>query len=70
VKVSPDGRVISEADWAKNCDDWLPSDEDRNFVLSLMTKPIVESGKFASWVAPPSRGIDGHPLDFDYVRFN
>jgi len=35
-----------------------------------MTKPIVEPGKFANWVAPPSRGIDGHPLDFNYVRFN
>ena len=70
VKISPDGKVITEAEWTKNVNDWLPSQEDRLFVLSLMTKPITEPGKFANWVAPPSRGIDGHPLDFDYVRFN
>ena len=70
IKVSPEGKVISEADWTKHSGEWLPSEEDRNFVLSLMTKPIVEPGKFANWVAPPSRGIDGHKLDFDYVRFN
>lgn len=70
VKVSPDGKVITEAEWNKNVNSWLPSQEDRLFVLSLMTKPITEPGKFANWVAPPSRGIDGHPLDFDYVRFN
>jgi benzoyl-CoA 2,3-dioxygenase component B len=27
VKVSPDGRVVSEAEWAANVDQWLPSDE-------------------------------------------
>jgi len=70
VKVSPDGKIISEAEWTKHQKDWLPSQEDRLFVHSLMTKPIVEPGKFANWVAPPSRGIDGHPLDFQYVRFN
>ena len=70
VKVAPDGKIISEAKWAKHQNDWLPSQEDRLFVHSLMTKPIVEPGKFANWVAPPSRGIDGHALDFQYVRFN
>ena len=70
IKVSPDGQVIGEAEWTKGSKDWLPTEQDRAFVCSLMTKPITEPGKFASWVAPPSRGIDGHPLDFDYVRFN
>ena len=70
MKVSPDGKVISEAEWTKHSSDWLPSEQDRLFVLSLMTKPITEPGKFANWVAPPGRGIDGHPLDFDYVQFN
>jgi benzoyl-CoA 2,3-dioxygenase component B len=70
IKVSPDGKVISEAEWTKHSSEWLPSEEDRTFVLSLMTNAIIEPGKFANWVAPPSRGIDGHPLDFEYVRFH
>ena len=30
--------------------------------------PVVERGRFASWIAPPARGINGHPIDFEYVR--
>jgi len=26
--------------------------------------------KFASWIAPPARGINNQPADFEYVRFN
>ena len=48
----------------------MPTEEDRNFVLSLMTRPVHEPGKFAAWVAPPGRGIDGKPLDFEYGRFS
>lgn len=70
VKVSPDGKVITEAEWTRNVNDWLPSEDDRTFVKSLMTNAVTEPGKFANWVAPPGRGIDGHPLDFQYVRFN
>ena len=33
----------------------------------LMTK-VVEPGKMASWIAPPTRGIDNHAIDFEYVR--
>jgi benzoyl-CoA 2,3-dioxygenase component B len=68
VKVSPDGRVVSEAEWAANVDKWLPSAEDRAFVASLMGR-CVEPGKFANWIAPPVMGINRQPVDFDYVRF-
>ncbi len=67
--ISPDGNVVSKEEWDKNVDNWLPSDEDRAFVISLQ-KACIEPGKIASWVAPPSRGIDGHPFDYEYVRFN
>jgi benzoyl-CoA 2,3-dioxygenase component B len=69
VKVSPDGRVISEAEWAAKKDQWLPSGGDRAFVASLMGR-VVEPGKFANWIAPPVMGINRQPVDFDYVRFN
>jgi benzoyl-CoA 2,3-dioxygenase component B len=34
AKVSPDGRVLGEAEWAAKKDEWLPSDTDRAFVGS------------------------------------
>ncbi len=69
IKVAPDGRVVSEAEWAANVRDWLPSDEDRAFVASLMGR-VVEPGKFAGWIAPPTAGINKQPVNFEYVRFN
>jgi benzoyl-CoA 2,3-dioxygenase component B len=69
VRASPDGRVVSEAEWQQRRNEWLPSDEDRAFVASLMGR-VVEPGKFAHWIAPPSVGINRQPIDFEYVRFN
>ncbi len=69
VKVSPDGRVVSEAEWKAKVDDWLPSASDRAYVASLMGR-VVEPGKFANWIAPPVMGINRQPVNFDYVRFN
>ena len=69
LKVAPDGRVVSDAEWNANRDNWLPSDGDRAFVASLMGR-VVEPGKFANWIAPPVMGINRQPVDFEYVRFN
>jgi len=69
LRVSPDGRLLSEAEWQAQRDEWLPTREDEAFVASLM-KPVVEPGKFAHWIAPPARGINGQPLDFEYVRLD
>jgi benzoyl-CoA 2,3-dioxygenase component B len=68
VKVSPEGQVISEAEWNAKVDDWLPSGSDRAFVASLMGR-VVEPGKFANWIAPPVMGINRQPVDFEYIRF-
>jgi benzoyl-CoA 2,3-epoxidase subunit B len=67
ARVSPDGRVVSQAEWDARQSDWLPMESDKAFVQSLMV-PIVERGKFASWIAPPARGINAQPVDFEYVR--
>ena len=69
VKVSPEGRVLSESEWKANVDNWLPSETDRAFVGSLMGR-VVETGKFANWIAPPMLGINRQSADFEYVRFN
>ncbi len=68
VKVSPEGQVVSEAEWEARKNDWLPSAEDRLFVSSLMGR-VVEPGQFANWIAPPAMGINRQPVDFEYVRF-
>jgi len=69
ANVTPEGEVVSEAEWKARAGDWLPSTEDRAFVASLMGR-VVEPGKFANWIAPPVVGINRMPVDFDYVRFN
>jgi benzoyl-CoA 2,3-epoxidase subunit B len=69
VKISPDGVVVSDSEWANHERDWLPTAEDRAFVASLMGR-VVEPGRFANWIAPPPLGINKQPIDFEYVRFN
>lgn len=68
IKVSPDGQVVSQAEWDANVSKWLPTPEDRAFVASLMGR-VTEPGKFAGWIAPPAMGINRQPIDFEYVRF-
>jgi len=70
LRVSPEGKVVSEAEWKANEGKWLPTAEDRAFVTSLMGPAVIEPGKFANWIAPPARGINNQPGNFEYVRFN
>jgi benzoyl-CoA 2,3-dioxygenase component B len=67
IHASPEGKLIDEASWQQNKDQWLPSKADGDFIASLM-KPVTEPGKFASWIAPPRVGIDNKPGDFEYVK--
>jgi benzoyl-CoA 2,3-dioxygenase component B len=30
---------------------------------------VIEPGKMANWIAPPATGINGKPVEFEYVRF-
>ncbi|MEM7324045.1 MAG: benzoyl-CoA 2,3-epoxidase subunit BoxB [Actinomycetota bacterium] len=65
--ISPDGRVLSDAEWTAAEEGWLPSDEDKAHVKSLMTG-VTQPGRMAGWIAPPSSGINQKPVEFDYVR--
>jgi len=69
ARIDPAGRVVSEAAWNAQVDQWLPSASDRAYVASLMGR-VTEPGRFANWIAPPARGIDNQPVEFEYVRFN
>ncbi|HHO53752.1 MAG TPA: benzoyl-CoA 2,3-epoxidase subunit BoxB [Deltaproteobacteria bacterium] len=67
ASFAPDGSPISASDFEAHRSEWLPSDEDRAYVRSLMT-PVYEPGQMASWIAAPRKGINGQPLDYEYVR--
>jgi len=62
-----EGNLIDEATFRANQDAWLPTAEDHAYVESLM-QPVYEPGKMANWIAAPSKGINGQPVDFEYVR--
>ncbi len=66
---TPRGEPIDAAAWARGVGQWLPTAADRAAVRALQGQAVTEPGKFASWIAPPARGIDGKPIDFEYVRF-
>jgi benzoyl-CoA 2,3-epoxidase subunit B len=69
IEASPDGRVLSAADWTRRQGEWLPTEVDKTHVRSLM-RPVYERGKIASWIAPPRNGINGQPFDYDYVHLS
>jgi benzoyl-CoA 2,3-dioxygenase component B len=66
-RFDPDGKPTAEPEWQGRRSEWLPTPADDDFVRSLM-QPVYERGKMASWIAPPTRGINGKPVDFEYVR--
>jgi benzoyl-CoA 2,3-dioxygenase component B len=65
--VTPSGEIVDAGTWAARKDSWLPSDTDKAHVLSLM-RPVYERGKIAGWIAPPTGGINGRPVDYEYVH--
>ncbi len=68
-RISPEGRLISEAEWEAGKGRWLPNDDDMKFIASLM-KPCVEPGRYASWIAPPRVGINNQSGEFEYVKID
>ena len=67
---TPEGREIAQAEFEASQDEWLPSAADRTYVLSLMVNPVYTPGHYANWIAPPAKGINDQPADFEYVRYN
>jgi benzoyl-CoA 2,3-dioxygenase component B len=67
--ISPDGVVLSDEQWEAQKGAWLPTNDDGDFIKSLM-KPQWDSGKYAGWIAPPRMGIDNKPGDYEYVQIH
>jgi benzoyl-CoA 2,3-dioxygenase component B len=68
VYFDPEGHQLSGDEWNRRRHEWLPSDADREYLLSIMASPVYERGTFANYIAPPRRGINHKPVDFEYVR--
>jgi benzoyl-CoA 2,3-dioxygenase component B len=62
-----DGKPLTPDEWAKQKDQWIPSSSDVAYVETLM-KPVTGRGQIANWIAPPSKGINGQPFEYEYVR--
>jgi len=61
------GNLISKDEFEELRSEGLPTLEDREYVRSLM-HPVIEPGKMANWIAPPTTRIHGQPFEFEYVR--
>jgi benzoyl-CoA 2,3-dioxygenase component B len=68
LHFDPDGSSLPEAEWQRRKSEWLPTPADEEYLLSIMASPVYERGKFANYIAPPRRGINQMPVDFEYVR--
>ena len=65
----PHGGPLSQQEWERRRDEWLPSESDRSYIASLQ-KRVDAPGQIANWIAPPSHGIKEKPFEFAYVRFD
>jgi benzoyl-CoA 2,3-dioxygenase component B len=68
LHFDPHGAAVSHDEWERRREEWLPSERDREYLLSIMAEPVYETGKFANYIAPPLRGIHQLPVNFEYVR--
>jgi benzoyl-CoA 2,3-dioxygenase component B len=67
VPTDPGGKLIGGEEFARGLSGWIPSASDRAFVKGLMQR-VLEPGKMAGWIAPPERGINNLPIEYEYVR--
>ena len=67
VHATARGEIVSESEWNERKDEWLASDTDLEYILSLMQQE-TRPGKYAGWIAAPRAGINGQPGDFEYVK--
>ena len=67
INSNLEGKIISEAEFLSHVDTWLPSDNDKKFIKSLMVK-VIDIDKTAGWIAPPIRGINNLDVGYEYVE--
>jgi benzoyl-CoA 2,3-dioxygenase component B len=68
-QFDPEGTLISSDQFEANARRWLLRPEDNDYLLSI-SKPVYEPGKFANWIAAPNKGIEGRPIEHEYVKLH
>ena len=63
----PEGNLVDAESFEANRDQWLLNPDDNRYLEQIMVG-VREPGKFAQWIRPPSKGLGGKPIDFEYVR--
>jgi benzoyl-CoA 2,3-dioxygenase component B len=61
------GEAMERSEYERRRTEFLPTQADAHYVKSLM-RAVTAPGKFADWIAPPLRGINSQPIDFEYVK--
>jgi benzoyl-CoA 2,3-dioxygenase component B len=69
IPTDTEGRIIGREEYDRRLPGWIPSASDRAYVKSLMQK-VTAPGKMAGWVAPPERGINNLPVEYEYVHLS
>jgi benzoyl-CoA 2,3-epoxidase subunit B len=68
VSADLQGNLLTKDEFEQKKGAWLPSDADKAFVQSLMTKAVSDPKQMAGWISAPKQGIKGRPIEFEYVR--
>ena len=68
LHFDPYGQPVPAEQWERRRHEWLPSPADKAYLLSIQNEPVYEPGRFANYIAPPRRGINNLPINFEYVR--
>ena len=69
IETNPEGKIISKNEFDANVSSWLPSENDREYIKSLMVQ-VTEVNKTAGWIASPSRGINKLDTGYEYVELS
>jgi benzoyl-CoA 2,3-epoxidase subunit B len=69
IETNPGGKIISKNEFDANVSSWLPSENDREYIKSLMVQ-VTEVNKTAGWIASPSRGINKLDTGYEYVELS
>jgi benzoyl-CoA 2,3-dioxygenase component B len=64
----PSGHPLSAEEWERRKAEWLPTAADKDYLRNIQAVPVYKPGQFANYIAPPARGINRLPIDFEYVR--
>ena len=69
MTFTPEGELLPGEGYAAKAEKWLPTKADKDYVRSCMVT-VYEAGKYANWIAPPAKGLNGQDVDFEYVKFH